>query len=340
MKLATWLVAASAFVVTAVLTEAVRRLLLHRGMLDIPNSRSSHQEPTPRGGGIAIVAATQMGMLALFVMGQIPLSLLLAVSGGLAIAAIGFADDLRHVHHLLRLAVHCSAAIWALACLHGVAPLNVGGRVADLGALGLVLAFFGIVWTLNLFNFMDGLDGLAGSEAVFVLAVGGSLAGGAAGAGPAAVVVAAAAAGFLLWNWPPARIFLGDVGSCYLGYLVAVLAFDAGRGLPAAPWIWLILGSIFFADATVTLMRRMLRGEHVYKAHRTHAFQWQVRRWGSHRAVTSAVTMINIAVLLPLAVLARNQPAYSMLIALTTLAALSVFALIVGSGRHEGPSSN
>ncbi len=335
VNLTTWLIAALAFVLAAALTGVARRFVLHRGMLDVPNARSSHLEPTPRGGGIAIVAATQVGALTLFGFGQIPLNLLLALSGGVAVAAIGFADDLEPVSYALRLAVHCLAAGWALVCLHGMAPLDVGSEVSDLGLWGLILAFLGIVWTLNLFNFMDGLDGLAGSQAVFVLGAGGLIAGGTAGAGPAALMAAAAAGGFLLWNWPPAKIFMGDTGSCYLGYLIAVLALDAGRGLPAAPWVWLILGALFFADATITLARRMFRGERVYKAHRTHAFQWLARRWNSHRAVSTTAVLINVTVLLPVGFLAGQHPSNAMNVALITLSALAAVCLGVGSGRQE-----
>ena len=132
---------------------------------------------------------------------------------------------------------------------------------------------------LNLFNFMDGIDGLAASEALFVIRAGAWLSAAGGGVTAASGVLAGACAGFLLWNWPPARIFLGDAGSGYLGYVTAVLALASARGNSDAIWVWLILGGVFFVDATVTLVRRVLRGEHVHEAHRTHSYQWLARRW-------------------------------------------------------------
>jgi Fuc2NAc and GlcNAc transferase len=185
---------------------------------------------------------------------------------------------------------------------------------------------------------MDGIDGLAASEAIFV-----SLAGAVltvspvngTGVGFAALVFAAASGGFLLWNWPPARIFLGDVGSGFLGFVVVVLAVSASRDNPAALWIWLILGGVFFVDATVTLLRRLLRGERVYEAHRSHAYQWLARRWGSHRKVTLAVLAVNIVWLLPWAMLAARFPSGAAVSVLAALAPLALVVAVLGAGRTE-----
>src|SRR5437763_1644121 len=140
--------------------------------------------------------------------------------------------------------------------------------------------------------------------------------------------------GFLRWNWPPARIFLGDVGSGYLGYVIVVLAVAAARDNPSALWVWLILGGAFFVDATTTLIRRTLRNERVHEAHRGHAYQWLARRWGSHAKVTCAVLIVNVLWLLPCAVFATWRPS---LAAATVVFAFAPLVLVVSatSGRRE-----
>jgi Fuc2NAc and GlcNAc transferase len=206
------------------------------------------------------------------------------------------------------------------------------------GWLGNLIAVIGIVWVLNLFNFLDGIDGIAASEAIFVALAGAWL----TGAGHArpdiaasSLAFAAACSGFLLWNWPPAKIFLGDVGSGYLGYVIAVLALAAARTNSVALWVWLILGGAFFVDATVTLVRRTLRGAPPHEAHRTHAYQWLARTWRSHRRVTLALLVLNVLWLLPWAVLASRYPNAAATAVLGALLPLSVLAVIAGSGRPE-----
>jgi Fuc2NAc and GlcNAc transferase len=327
---------AAAFLAATTLTYAARLLALRKGMLDVPNARSSHKAPTPRGGGIAIVAVVSVLLPVLMWRGVVGRDLALALGGGgLMVAAVGFADDRRPLPTRVRLAVHCAAAVWALYWLGGLAPLRIGPHNVDLGMGGEALALLGIVWILNLFNFMDGIDALAASEAVFVLGAGATLAGGGAEVAAVAWIAAAACAGFLLWNWPPARIFLGDVGSGYLGYLIAVLALAAARTDSAAPWVWLILGGAFFADATVTLARRVFRGEAAHEAHRSHAYQWLARRWNTHQRVSLSVIALNVGCLLPVAWLSARHPSAALRAVLGTLGLLAVLAAAVGAGRHE-----
>jgi Fuc2NAc and GlcNAc transferase len=216
--------------------------------------------------------------------------------------------------------------------------LRVGGETFALGLLGDVLGVLAIGWTLNLFNFMDGIDGIAGSEAVFIAWAGSALTiwmGLGSHGAAAALVFGAACAGFLWWNWPPARIFMGDTGSGYVGFVIAVLALAAGRHAPAAMWIWLILGGVFFVDATVTLLRRLARGARVHVAHRSHAYQWLTRRWGSHLPVTVSVVLVNMFWLLPCAIIAALHPGRAVWMVGIAFAPLVAVALIVGSGRHE-----
>jgi Fuc2NAc and GlcNAc transferase len=327
-----------ALVATALLTQLVRAIAVGRGVVDVPNARSSHDVPTPRGGGLAIVLVTTAGLLVLAVLGMLRLDLLWAVTGGgLAVALAGFADDRRSLSAATRLTVHFAAALWALVWLGGLPALRIGAHLVFPGWMGYVLGAFGIVWAINLFNFMDGIDGIAASEAVFVALAGALLSlpmGVGAGVGFAAAVFAAACGGFLMWNWPPARIFLGDVGSGYLGYVIVVLAVAATRDNPVALWVWLILGGAFFVDATATLLRRLLRGERVYEAHRSHAYQWLARRWGGHAPVTWTVLIVNVVWLLPCAVFASRRPVYAVATVAFAFAPLVLLAIAV-SGRRE-----
>lgn len=321
------------------LTGLVRRLALSHGALDVPNERSSHVVPTPRGGGVAIVLATTAALLVLASRGMLQQDLVIALGGGgVAVAFIGFLDDRHRLSARVRLAVHFAAAVWALAWLGGLPPMQIGERLISFGWAGYALGAVGIVWTLNLFNFMDGVDGIAGAEATFVALAGALIAlltGTSDSVAAAALVFAAASCGFLVWNWPPARIFMGDVGSGYAGYAIAVLALAAARDDPVALLVWLILGGIFLVDATVTLVRRLSRRERLHEAHRSHAYQWLARRWQSHQRVTVTVAIVNLVWLLPGALLAAKYPNRAGWIAIVMLAPLVVGAIAAGAGRSE-----
>jgi Fuc2NAc and GlcNAc transferase len=342
MQLVAALLAVSALAASALLTRFMRAIALGKGVLDVPNARSSHDVPTPRGGGVAVVLVTTAGLILLYLRGTIRLDFMCALTGGgIAVALVGFADDRRSLSAAIRVAVHFAAALWALTWLGGLPVLRLGTHLVSPGWAGYLFGALGIVWAINLFNFMDGIDGLAASEAIFIALCGALLnlsMSVDSGVGFAALMFAAACGGFLLWNWPPARIFLGDVGSGYLGYVIVVLAVAATRNNPTALWVWLILGGAFFVDATVTLVRRTLRGERVHEAHRSHAYQWLARRFGSHRKVTLAVMAVNLLWLLPCAIAAARWPRYAGAGVLVAFVPLALLALAIGSGRNESSS--
>lgn len=300
-------------------------------IVDLPNARSSHTTPKPRGGGLSIVAVVTGAAILLYVMGRMspPLTTVLLV-GGLSVAGIGLLDDVRSAPISLRMIVHLGAALLALYFLGSPLPARMAGSV---------LTVLGIAWMLNLFNFMDGIDGLAASEAAFVLAGAGAISLLLARASPAEVaplmIAAAACVGFLAWNWPPASIFMGDVGSGYLGYLIAVLAIASAKSGALNVYVWLILGGVFIVDATLTLVRRLLRGERIYQAHRTHAYQWLARRWGSHARVTRAVIAVNVGWLLPCAILAARFGRFAPWLCAVALTPVAAWAFLSGSGRPE-----
>lgn len=300
----------AAVLAAAALTGLIRRYALARALLDVPNHRSSHTVPTPRGGGLAIAAVTLGGIGALGVAGTVPAPAALAlVGGGALVAGIGWLDDHSHVPARWRSLVHAAAAAWALYWAGGLPSLSLGGARLELGVAGTLLAVVGIVWLTNLYNFMDGIDGIAGGEALTAGGAGGAMlwAAGAPGLGAAAFLVAAASAGFLVWNWPPARIFMGDVGSGLLGFLFAVLAVFSERAGAVPLLAWAVLLGVFLFDATVTLVRRVLRGERFFDAHRLHAYQRAVQSGWSHARVSGAVLLINL-LLAALAAAAWRQP--------------------------------
>lgn len=328
-----------AFPIAFLLTFLVRRVALAKGMLDHPNARSSHSRPTPRGGGIAIVIGASFAAICSLAQGAVDSPQLIAfLVGGLLIAWIGFLDDRSAVRVRTRFAVHVAVAVLAVYLFGGLPPLQVGARQVDLGLVGAFIGVVAIIWTLNLFNFMDGIDGLAASEAIFVASAGACLAGfqpDEFSATALSIGVAAASLGFLLWNWPPAKIFMGDVGSGFLGYSIAVLALAQSRRDTTALYMWAILGGAFFVDATVTLIRRVIRGERADVAHRTHAYQWLSRRWQSHGRVTALLWIVNLGWLLPMAWLCRQRPHQALWVVTGAFAPLVLLAIIAGAGRAE-----
>ena len=318
------------------LTAALHRYALHKKLLDIPNERSSHTIATPRGGGLAIVLTCLAGLLVLAILNGLTWSVLFAFLGaGILMALIGFIDDHGHIAPQWRLMAHFFAALWVLTWLGGLPQIAVFGEMIHPGWIGNTLGLIGLIWLVNLYNFMDGIDGLAASEAIFV-----------AGAGllftflgeqhemqSVAVLLIASTLGFLIWNWPPAKIFMGDVGSGFLGMVLGIYAWWSVVEGIIPIWTWLILLGIFVVDATSTLIKRIFRGERWYEAHRSHAYQHASRRWGSHRKITMSVIIINMVWLLPLAWLATKMPIWGALFALIAYFPLLILAFYLRAGE-------
>jgi len=301
-----------AFAAVAIGTGIVRRYSLRNEVLDVPNARSSHTVPTPRGGGLSIAIAAVAIEVMLAASGGLPVDIALALAGGgLLVSVTGWIDDHRELAAGWRAVVQFAAAFWALYWLGGFPTLDVGVVTLRLGWLGIPLAALGIVWLTNLYNFMDGTDAFAGVQGLCGGLAGAAVlfAGGAPGLGTVSLTLAAASAGFLVWNWPPARIFMGDVGSYLLGFSFAVLAL-AGEHAGAYPAFgWSILLGVFVWDATFTLARRVLRGEKWYSAHRAHAYQRIVQLGWSHRRLAGWAVLANVLVLWPLGWLVHLQRA-------------------------------
>ncbi|MBV7573770.1 glycosyltransferase family 4 protein [Pseudomonas sp. PDM32] len=299
-----WLAFPAVILLSLGLTGALRIYALKNSLIDVPNVRSSHSIPTPRGGGVAIVVCFLLVMPLLATTGLVTWSNAMALIGaGAWVAVIGFLDDHGHIAARWRLLAHFAGAIWALFWLGGLAPIDAFGLTIDLGWLGHVVAAFYLVWMLNLYNFMDGIDGIAGVEAV-TACIGACLIYWVTGFDAlvwAPLLLAAAVLGFLCWNFPPARIFMGDAGSGFLGIILGIFSLQASASAPQLLWVWLILLGVFIVDATFTLLRRLMRGDKVYEAHRSHAYQFASRSVGRHLPVTVGVLMINLFWLLPIA---------------------------------------
>lgn len=308
------------------------------GLLDRPGHRSSHVLVTPTGGGIAIVVPGTLAGAAITItgdayLGQAVLALALLVAG------FGLWDDVRPVPPVVRLVIQI-LAVGSLLLAWRVVSETSPPLIRELGMIGsFVFALVAGVWWINLFNFMDGIDGLAGSQALFMLAVGALLASGSANSIDTPVLwmlcLASAALGFLVHNWPPARIFMGDVGSTYLAYMIFVLAFwtvTDGRITVAA---WLVLGALFISDATTTLVIRVIRGKRPHEAHRSHAYQRLARRWGNHRPVVILAMVINVLWLAPLAVGCLTWPGQARAIVLLAYAPLVLGVLWLRAGMPD-----
>ncbi|MDL1862092.1 glycosyltransferase family 4 protein [Betaproteobacteria bacterium PRO7] len=316
-------------------TVALRRYGLQK-LLDVPNERSSHAQPIPRGGGVAIVLSFAAGALVLWARGAMPDRLMLAlVAGGGLVAAVGFWDDHVNLSARLRLALHVVAAVIAVTLLGPVQHLPLAGATWLVPTwVAWPVSVVAVCWLLNLYNFMDGIDGIAAGEAVSVALAAALIAGLVGVSTPGLLLLAAAAAGFLALNWPPARIFMGDAGSGFLGYVFGVYLLFSANTDARLVWVWVILLAVFWVDATITLARRAAAGQRWYAAHRTHAYQHAAVRLGRHRPVTLAVIAINALVLLPFAAFAALRPQHAYICATVATVALAGTALALGAGRN------
>ena len=313
------------FTLSYMLAGWYRRYALRRDILDIPNARSSHVTPTPRGGGLSFVLSFLGASLAFFLLFPEREALWLAlVGGGGMVALLGWLDDRYDLSSGVRFLFQGLAAAWALYWLGGLPELSLGSASLTLGWFGYPLAWLGVVWMLNLYNFMDGIDGLTSGQGVIVTTTVGFLL---LAQHPelafVALILGSAILGFLVWNWPPAKIFMGDVGSGFLGFVFALLAIYS-ENTGALPLLsWFALFAVFFIDATATLILRTLRGERWYEAHNTHAYQKAVQAGLSHRQVTLTILLIGVA-LSVVTIIGTLQPPL-----LLPLVAFAVAALLV-----------
>ncbi len=267
-------------------------------ILDHPNERSLHQAPVPRTGGLAILAGLAAALLVMAWQGLLPAGLTWPLSGAALVALISFCDDRAGVGVVPRFAVHGLAAIIALAAGLALDSLDLSVWSWDWPmGVGMLFSALFMVWMTNLYNFMDGMDGFAAGMGLIgfcFLGLFGWLAG-SVGFGLVCFSAALACAGFLVFNFPPARIFMGDTGASTLGFLAAVLILFADIQGLFPFWAGALVFSPFIVDATVTLLRRLLAGERIWQAHRSHYYQRLVQLGWGHRKTVLAEYAVMLA---------------------------------------------
>ena len=338
MTLEAWQSAGIALIVALVLTPLMRWYSRRRGLIDQPGARRSHSSPVARGGGLSIGISLLITAIAFAPAGE----LVVPFVGGAAIASLlGWRDDHAPLGVGWRLGIQLLLAVGIVSWLGPVESIIIAGAPVQAPWLWTPMAVVAIVWLMNLFNFMDGSDGLASSQAVIsfsLFAVAFALSGETAGAW-LAVVAAGASFGFLCWNRPPASIFLGDSGSLLLGWCAGGLALAGSVSNSFSVWVSFIIVSPFVIDATVTLCWRLVRGERWYTPHRSHAYQYLLRLHWSHGRVLLAWIALNGLLVVPAAALALWKPQADLAVAaiLTVILAGAWYVVhfVVAEGASE-----
>ena len=338
-----FIVSLSSFALVAVLSAGVIRYGPRFGLLDTPVARSAHVAPKPLGGGAALAAPYFLCVIWFVASAAISESAL-AYLGCLFIVVLGFSDDRWQLSSKVRLPVQFIVSLAAVRAI-GVDSVDFGFFSLSEPLTLSLLAVLSLVWLCNLTNFMDGIDGIAASQLLVtslscvVLLVGLDAAAGESGEHDVvltlSVVLAASAAGFLLWNWSPASLFMGDAGSGFIGFALGLLALESLVTQRMSVWSWVLLLGVFIADTAVTLLVRIIRGERWYEGHSQHAYQILSRRLNSHPRVVGGVILINICWLLPLAWVAGILPHYGVLFATIGPAPLLLGCYRVGAGRAD-----
>ncbi|MEI8054799.1 MAG: glycosyltransferase family 4 protein [bacterium] len=307
-----------------------RSYAIKKNLLDHPNSRSSHLIPVPRGGGVVFPVLWTVFLLILYFLGFVKASYLsIFLPPVFLICFISFIDDKYQLAARWRFLAQLGAAIYSLIAVGGFSSIDLGVVTIYWAWFGYIFMVLALLWSTNLYNFMDGIDGIAAIEALFVFGFGGYFIWCAGGFALAYVIwgIASIVAGFLMWNKPPAKIFMGDVGSTLLGFLVVLFGLVGEIWYRVPFLLWVILYGVFLFDATVTLFRRAKHGEIWYQAHRLHAYQrLQLQRW-SHGKVVIGVIAINV-ILAGFAILAFYFPQYiliSLVMAIITLSMGYIF---------------
>lgn len=277
------------FLLSFAMTYFIKEYAIKKSLVAAVNERSSHTVPTPHGGGIALSITWFTGLGYLYFYNQIETNLFFALMIGLIISIVSFFDDIYELSPKIRLIAQGVVALGGLYFLGGFESINMIIFSIENQIITNTFAFFLIIWFINLYNFLDGINGYAGSETVFL-----SLAGFLFFGGEYFLVLVVATLGFLYWNWNKAKIFMGDVGSTLLGYNVAIFTLYHANQEPNNLYIWAILFGTFWFDATLTLIRRYKNGEKLSQAHKKHAYQRLTLAQWSHVKVATGNLIINI----------------------------------------------
>jgi Fuc2NAc and GlcNAc transferase len=318
-----------AFGSSLLITAMAYRYAIIKGLMDVPNTRSSHTQPTPRGGGISFVLTYCVYLILCYLKNVVGRNMVVAlVIGGLMVAIVGWVDDHRGLSAALRLCVHLLAAVWVVLWGQPV-RLDLGFLSIQSSWMVYCLGVLLVTWFTNLYNFMDGIDGLASVEAISCGIAVWALTrrSGESVVASLGLILAASVLGFLPLNWSPAKIFMGDVGSGYLGFTIGSLAVISPSINGPPTWVWVVLSGVFVVDATLTLIRRILQGDRWHEAHRSHVYQLAVQAGHSHRRVTSSVLAIN-ACLFSIILLAQDRLSSTVLTLLPLAALMQAHVLL------------
>ena len=322
------------FLGSAILTGLFRWAAQRVRLVAVPVSRSAHSTSVPVGGGVSIVALTLLVIVYCYFTDQIPANEFAALMAAVVIAIMGIVDDIKQLNVRWRIPAQFLASAFVVYCLGDVPAIDFGLFIFSESILLNVLAVFALVWLLNLYNFMDGIDGIAATELIVVNLVSLIIV---INSDSALTLIsasfAAAAGGFLLWNWAPAKIFMGDVGSSFIGFTLGVMALLSLHHGSMTVWTWVLLLGVFIVDATLTLLVRYRSKQRWHEGHASHAYQNAARHYKSHAKVTITVVLINLFWLGPLAWLSMQYPKMGLVITAIGLLPLLLLAKRFGAGR-------
>lgn len=312
------LIFSAALYTSYIITGRYRDYALKKGVIDHPNQRSSHTLPTPRGGGVSIVITYSLLITLGVLTNQLDLRTGMAfLTGGSIVAAVGFIDDHQHLSSRLRLTAHLIASLCALLLLPELPSLQIMNTKVPISGAGVVIATIALAWLINLYNFMDGIDGIAATEAIATfLGAAIILSLHSPHQSLPLIILTAPIIGFLIWNWAPAKIFMGDGSSGYLGIILGLTAVSFASRTPLNLWCWIILLGVFIVDSSWTLSARIITGQPWHQPHRSHCYQILSRSLNSHAIVSIATGCITLLWLAPLAATASFHSSQGFLLSI------------------------
>ena len=321
------LLSSSLVIVSFALTMVIMKFSLKRNILDIPNERSSHTLPTPRGGGLAIVISWYLGISILFFCGEVSSNLYFALLSGIFLAIISLIDDIFTIKPAIRLFIQSITVVISFVLLKGIEPFIFHNTGIILRIILYSITIIGMIWFINLYNFLDGIDGYASIETICIglalfLFTGNNI----------NLLLIASVAGFLIWNWPKAKIFMGDVGSTQLGFIIAVLGIYFHNEHKISIIYWLILTAPFWFDATLTLYRRWRNKEILSQAHRKHIYQRLVQSGFSHLQVDILLFIFNVVLIVAVYFSSKHN---SMQIPLLILTMASMYIVTIYADKRK-----
>ena len=311
MILSSLIIAISSFLMSMFLTYKLINFSKFLNLIDTPNKRSSHKIPTSKGGGISIVLLTFIAIIFLYFDRSIDTTFGISlILGSTIIAITGFLDDLYNLSVIRRIILYSLSIFISIIILVPETNLVIGNTKIEMSVFAYLVYAVYIFWLMNLFNFMDGTDGYAGIQTVSTafftwLVLSNTIE---TNEHLILLVILASTLGFLIWNWSPAKIFMGDVGSCTLGFIFALFSVYSSNQGHLSISVWLILLSPFIGDASFTLIKEILNGKKWYQAHNNHAYQKLYQIGFNHRVIAKGLLVINLICIWPLAYIAIVNP--------------------------------